>query len=56
LLLKARLTSPPALQELIDRATEVEVVEATMTTLALSELEGRATMTRFGPRTGEVGA
>jgi Lrp/AsnC family leucine-responsive transcriptional regulator len=61
LLLKARLADPLALQGLIDRTREVEGVEATMTSLALSELEGAAPLARpaanrFGPRTGELGA
>jgi len=62
LLLKARLASPLALQDLIDRAREVEGVEATMTSLALSELEGeviparRRAVGRFGPQLGEAGA
>jgi Lrp/AsnC family leucine-responsive transcriptional regulator len=62
LLLKARLASPLALQDLIDRAREVEGVEATMTSLALSELEGdviparRRAVGRFGTQLGEAGA
>ena len=60
-LLKARLASPLALQGLIDRAREVDGVEATMTSLALSEVGGAAPLAppaanRFGPRAGGLGA